>query len=301
VVLAETANLAFDESRYAEAKELGGRTLEAYRRIGHLNGEAWTQGKLGNVHWAIGEYAEAGNLYSQCLESFRRLGDLEGIAWALNSLGHALRGLGDYPRALERYREGLSLYRRASHRWGTAWSNANIGGMECLLGRPDVAEIALREAHATFKAIGNPWGTAFAFLRKDWERAQGYFQEALPIFEAGGNRREAAVVLLHLGETALAMGDPRECGIRLAKAIESAVEISAAPLALRVMAAFCALEKVRGSEGAATAYGQYVLRHPAADHETRQMLGAPPEGPDAESFAGRFEGYDWKRVAGTLY
>ncbi|HUO58315.1 MAG TPA: tetratricopeptide repeat protein [bacterium] len=313
VVLTEMVNLAFDQSRYEEARELCGKCLKIYGEIGHRNAEAWTLGKLGNVNWALGEYGEAIRFYTESHNNFRKMGDPEGMGWAKNSLGQALRSKGDFLQALECYREGMELYQKTSHRWGTAWSLANLGSLESLLGRLDEAEQHLGEAYSTFKEIGNPWGTAYALdglgtvslLRGLEGQAESRYQESLSIFKNSGNKREMAIAYCHMGELALHRGDKAVCMEHFRLALDMAVEVSAAPVGLKIMADLC----LANPEGMETTWvsALHILENRSAEQETREKAAQVAEwmksqvSPETIASLGRIAAsMDWKSTAQTL-
>jgi tetratricopeptide (TPR) repeat protein len=81
---------------------------------------AWSIDHLGDVARDEGRLEEARELYADAAERFRRLGDRWGMARCRSDLASLECAQGDHRRALALYRDALALFREVGHNTGVA-------------------------------------------------------------------------------------------------------------------------------------------------------------------------------------
>jgi DNA-binding SARP family transcriptional activator len=79
-----------------------------------------TVGRLGSVHWELGQLREATEMHARALRMYRTIGSAAGQAVALANLGETVMLLGKTGPAAEHLRQALGLYREIGNRDGEA-------------------------------------------------------------------------------------------------------------------------------------------------------------------------------------
>jgi tetratricopeptide (TPR) repeat protein len=134
--------------------------LSICRQIGDQQGEGYTLGNLGYIHFDIGDYAKAGRYSRQALEICRQIDDRPGEATALTSLCLLFHRMEQNKQALQYGQGGLSLSQ--SHN------------------------------DSATQALAHTWiGHAYTHL-ENWDEARGNYRMAVEIWE----KREEPVLAL---------------------------------------------------------------------------------------------------------
>jgi DNA-binding SARP family transcriptional activator/Tfp pilus assembly protein PilF len=180
--------------------------LEAARKAGQRQGEAWVLNNLGEALGMTGDGSSIGYL-EQALAIRREIGDRRGGAQAANNLANAYLALGRRTEALDLLRRALDLNREVGYRFGEGVALVNLGDVLLGLDRADEAIDYLRQAQGTFADIDYADGTGYALywlglchwsLGRDAE-ALDYLSQALASHQAAGNRHRQALTLRFLG------------------------------------------------------------------------------------------------------
>jgi DNA-binding SARP family transcriptional activator len=180
--------------------------LEAARKVGQRQGEAWVLNNLGEALGITGDGDSIGYL-EQALAIRREIGDRRGEAQAANNLADAYRALGRKEEALDLLLLALAVNREAGYRFGEGVALVNLGDVLLGLDRADEAIDYLRQAQGTFAEIDYADGTGYALywlglchasLGRDAE-ALDYLSQALASHQAAGNRHRQALTLRFLG------------------------------------------------------------------------------------------------------
>jgi tetratricopeptide (TPR) repeat protein len=124
-------------------------------------------GKLGILHYSLGEVQRAIEYYQQALEIAREIGDRRGEGADLGNLGNAYSDLGEVQRAIEYYQQALEIAREIGDRRGEGNHLGNLG-----LAYRDLGEV---------------------------QRAIEYYQQALEIAREIGDRRNEGIWSWNLG------------------------------------------------------------------------------------------------------
>jgi tetratricopeptide (TPR) repeat protein len=180
--------------------------LEAARRCGNRQGEAWVLNNLGEALRFMADSDSVGYL-EQSLAIRHDIGDRMGEAQAANNLADAFRALGRLPEALDVLRRALELNRAVGYRFGEGVALVNLGDVLLSLDRADEAIGPLEQARMTFTELSYPdgigyaqyWlGNCYATVGRDID-ALDCLRQALAAHRASGNRHRQAITLRLLG------------------------------------------------------------------------------------------------------
>jgi tetratricopeptide (TPR) repeat protein len=192
---------------------------------------------LGRVAWHTNDDPGAREALIEARELATELGDRRALSEAQRQLGNVLWRLGDIPASRAYFEEALALDRALGLRTGAATNLMNLGN------------IASYEGH--------------------YAQARSLLREALALNEQTGYRWGLAAVDTNLGFTSLALGDLVDAAGAFLRAMQVALAIGAAPIALEAMAGLSDVLASEGrSERAAELLGQ-CTSHPACDVEVQ--------------------------------
>jgi predicted ATPase/class 3 adenylate cyclase len=178
-------------SRYSEAREWLSQALALDGGNAELRAKA-LMGVGRAARWQC-NWSEAIEALEQSAAVFRDLHDLVGISRCLGFLGHARLFTGDTAKATDVLEENLA----------TARETGNAGTIASAL-----------------------YNLAFAYIeRRDFGRARELFEQAGRIFDSLDSKYGRAVVVIHIGYTALLAGDSDEATTRLTKGLNEAEEV----------------------------------------------------------------------------
>jgi predicted ATPase/class 3 adenylate cyclase len=144
------------------AKLYAKESIDLYRELGDLGGEASSLTTLGGVALVEGDSARARQLYEQALALARSLDDPFRLASALGNLGYLLLLDGDNERAARLFEEGLIVFRRLSSEEGVARSELNLAFAAWQRSSFREAEALMKDAIRRFTTIGSREGIAYS-------------------------------------------------------------------------------------------------------------------------------------------
>jgi len=191
-------------------------------------------GKLGILHFALGEARRAIGYYEQALAIAREIGDRRGEGNHLGNLGAAYFALGDARRAIGYYEQALAIAREIGDKRGEGNHLGNLGLAYAALGDTRRAIEYYEQALAIAREIGDKRGEgnhlgnlgAAYYDLGDARRAIEYYEQALAIAREIGDRRGEGNHLGNLGLLAEQQGDAArarqlwEQALRIYEAIE---------------------------------------------------------------------------------
>jgi tetratricopeptide (TPR) repeat protein/transcriptional regulator with XRE-family HTH domain len=193
--------------------------LAAARRNGDMPGEAQVLRGLGSFAMSLGAFDQAHGYLAEAQSLFKTLEDDLGLARTDVIFAQTLEFQGRYAEALAVMSDALKLSEsapadrhmmlvRASALNGSAWNSAQLGDLS-------EARAFCHQAIELCQALGyspgeaGTWDTLGVVLQR-----LGLHDEAVPCFRRAisldremGNRYDLAMVLAHLGETYVAVGD----------------------------------------------------------------------------------------------
>ncbi|EAW34781.1 DUF2225 domain-containing protein [Lyngbya sp. PCC 8106] len=97
-----------------KALEYHNQSLEIYRKIGDLKGEAITLSLIGDYYFSLGDQQQELEFYNQALIIYQKLGDRVKEANILDRLGLIYSQLGDVQKALEYHNQELETLKEIS-------------------------------------------------------------------------------------------------------------------------------------------------------------------------------------------
>ena len=195
--------------------------LEAARRHGDLSGQAHVLRGLGAFAMSLGAFDEAQASLAAAQTAFRQLGDDLGLARTDVILSQTFEFQGRFAEALAVVGDALRLSEtvpgdpnmalvRASALNGSAWNSVQLGDLSqarafCL------QAIELCQAIGYSPGEAGTWDTLGVVLQRlgSHDEAVPCFLRAVTLDREMGNRYDLAMVLAHLGETYLSVGDTR--------------------------------------------------------------------------------------------
>ncbi len=193
--------------------------LAAARRNGDMPGEAQVLRGLGSFAMSLGAFDEAHEHLAEAQSLFKSLEDDLGLARTDVIFSQALEFQGRYAEALAVMSDALKLSEsapgdrhmmlvRASALNGSAWNSAQLGDLS-------EARAFCHQAIELCQALGyspgeaGTWDTLGVVLQRLGEHGEAVpcFRRAISLDREMGNRYDLAMVLAHLGETYVAVGD----------------------------------------------------------------------------------------------
>jgi len=174
------------------AKLYAKESIDLYRELGDLGGEASALTTLGGVALVEGDGTRARQLYEQALGLARALDDPFRLASALGNLGYLLLMEGDNGRAGQLFDEGLMVFRRLSSEEGVARSELNLAFVAWQKSAFKESEALMKDALRRFTGIGSREGIAYcleglaavAVSRTDYVRAARLLGASAAVFES---------------------------------------------------------------------------------------------------------------------
>ena len=130
-----------------------GRSVELFRSVGDLIGEADARNNRGMAAYFRGDWITALADYEAAASLFARTGDVVGAATATNNIGEILSDQGHYDPAAERYEAALGGFRDANYPIGVAAVVSNLARNAGRAGDHERARRLFAEALASFAAI----------------------------------------------------------------------------------------------------------------------------------------------------
>jgi predicted ATPase/DNA-binding SARP family transcriptional activator len=127
--------------------------LEGSRKLGDVEGTAWSLLSLGVVARYQGAREQAGALLQESRSLSERIGFREGIAWSLEQLGLLAADRAD-PEAVVLLRQSLDVHRELGDQWRTASVLEDLAALALAGDAPTQAARLLAAAQATRDAIG---------------------------------------------------------------------------------------------------------------------------------------------------
>jgi adenylate cyclase len=169
---------------YAQkAAQLAGKTQ-------FLSGQALATKSLGNIRYVQGNYVEAIQFWQEAHALYDSIGDHTGVSTVLSNIGVVYYNEGDKLKALDYYLKSLKV--------------------------AEDHNIKLREAIAL-----NNLGTVYHDNPETHDKAQDYFQKALPMLEELGDMNAYGTTATNLGEIYSIRGDEKTAMVYFEKALKA--------------------------------------------------------------------------------
>jgi tetratricopeptide (TPR) repeat protein len=197
--------------------------LEAVRRSGDTEGEAWLLNGLGQLRYEQDRFEESYAFFGDALGLFERIGAVRGQAVALAGMGSVRREQARFAEALEVLEPALVLYEGLADPGACAHVRYGIGYVHREQGRHEEAWHELSRALDSYREAGDRHGEALT-LRSlglchralgELTEAEGLFRQALRAFERDGDVFGAMYAGQSLAKTQIRQGRLAEARERL--------------------------------------------------------------------------------------
>ncbi len=237
--------LAWDQSRYQEALELGLQAAILFDVLGERGKQAYTVNHLAGIHYFLGNASLALELGYRAQRLAEMSGDPHLIASVLNDTGYMLLHLGDRQAALVQLERSLEMHRQLDYRHGEAQALDSIGKAYLLLGDYERSLAYEQQSLALDREIAYPRAEAEALgnigkiyrAAGDPEQALHYFEQSLALSRDRGYRQFEAAILLDIGHLLLDQDKAGQALLVLEQAREVAEEIGSKPVLAEIHAA----------------------------------------------------------------
>jgi len=189
--LETAANFISWESDLAEARALAETSVEIYRELGDVLGEAHCLDSLGTIVCLMDDYETGRPQVLESLRLYRMLGDQPGIATALLDLG-GIADNKDAERACAYLQECLTIFRERGDLIGIAYTLSDLGMLSLRQGDFAQAQHWLEESLQLQGSIGGPDPMILMHLGElalrqgHYERARAYFERGLAVSQETG-------------------------------------------------------------------------------------------------------------------
>ena len=202
--------------KYETAIKCYEKSLEIYRKIGHLEGTINSNLNLGNAHYKLANYPTAIEYSKNSLELSTTMGEQSGIARSNCLLGEIYCRIGKYKEAIDCLEEGLKMCTATGNLSETAISmNTYLGNAYRNLGEYQKAIQCYEKGLEISTAIGNQSGIANnngnlgnAYLSLgECQKAIEYHEKSLEICSAIGHQLGIAGNNSSLGNVYLSLGE----------------------------------------------------------------------------------------------
>jgi class 3 adenylate cyclase/predicted ATPase len=200
------------------------RSLQIYRELGDLGGQATCLTNLGALAYLRGDWAKAVDLYRQGQAAQLRSGDVTSAALGAANIGEVLSDQGHWAQALESLDEALRVWRSTGHQHGVAYAQGLRGRVLARMGRDDEAAAEFERAVSLHRQVGADGDARQAELwRGESLTFAGAAAEALACLGALGDDQSATAARVRA--TALwQVGDLDAARRQFDLALERAVE-----------------------------------------------------------------------------
>lgn len=184
------------------------------------------EGKLGSIHFYLGNYIKAQKLLEEGLQKLNEndLRDRARISQILVYLGMVYRKFGDNEKAKDLIEQGIVIYEKnfPDNYLEYAWALGNLGTVYRNLGNYEKAKVLFEKTLEIYERpfdkgyIGNAWalahlGNVYRYLG-NYEKAQNFLRQGIVIYKINlpENHIEIAWCLVNLGNTYRGLGKYNE-------------------------------------------------------------------------------------------
>jgi predicted ATPase/DNA-binding SARP family transcriptional activator len=254
-----------------EGKSLCLEGLAISKEIGSRPGmemSLWCLGRDAVLH---GEYRAAQRLYQERLAVSRELRE-ELVANSLSDLGYVAWCVGEYREARQLQQQSLALSKELGCQYGIADSLLRLGLDALGLMEYGEAPQLFQDSLAIRQEMGLPWfHTEVLLWQGELANALGHYgeaarlaREALSVSQKLAYPDLIARSFQVLGDATYRLGDSRKAREYFLQALETAVTVRVAPLALLTLVGTARLLAAEGEKERASELLALVLHHPAS-------------------------------------
>ncbi len=272
-------NITRVQGQHDDAANYYAQGLATSREIGARHQEADALRGLARIAGAKGQYSEAQQRLEESLGISRKIDDPEGSAHALSDLAVVATMQGTYDEAVLRLEESLSIFTRIGDRCGVANALVSLGMTAHYQGAPDKGVQYWEKSLSISREIGDRWSVGAtlnnlgysALLQGNYTQVETYLEESLDIFRDVGDLASAVQALINLGHAASALNDNEKAAEHYCDALQSALQIDAAPLLLEIVAGIARLRIREGKANEALGLVSLALHHPGTNSDIKAI------------------------------
>ena len=190
-IIHNIAGMYVEQAKYKEAMDRIQISLQFYRNIGDLQGEASSLGIIANIYKAEGEYEKALELHQKSEEIKLLFNNKQGIATSLHQQGLIKSTQGFIDEAFKLFKKSLEIKEELKDDQGKAATLSCMAALYAERGEFDIAiplfdeslEIVNRIEDKLGKAMILLWLGRIAEAKENRDGALLYLQESLEILE----------------------------------------------------------------------------------------------------------------------
>lgn len=208
-----------------QALDYYNQALQLWQSVDDRRRQALALTAIGGAYFYLGEKQTALNFHNQAVNLFRTMGDRNGEAVALNGLGYVYTNLGEYPKALDCYGQALQLFRLIGNREYENYTIIFVGSSYQFLGESQKALEFYKQLLNRPVVYSQAKASALDHIGKvylsinDFSQALHYFQRALELYQATGDKTGEAATLNEIGSTFSLLDDKRRARAYYNKAL----------------------------------------------------------------------------------
>ena len=254
----------------------------AFAELGDVAGQASSLVNAAGLNLRLGRHAQAYQLGSQALALFRTQQAPGLLVVPLSNQGAVALELGLYDEAQACFEEGLAIAQQTGMRLMIAGLHTHLGALAIHRQQYEQAGQHLRQAQAVAEQTGslealariyNDLGTLYERQERLAE-ALPWYEKALETNQVTQNSFSVAINLNNLGFLKRELGRVDAARQDHARALELALAIDAAPLALDAIIGLGAVLHTQGRPDLALGCFALARQHPDADRQTQEELQA---------------------------
>jgi DNA-binding SARP family transcriptional activator/tetratricopeptide (TPR) repeat protein len=210
------AGLLDNQGRWLDLIAMQRVAIEATRRLGEQTQRAWSYRFLGRAYASLHRYEEANAAYQCAVELYEQLADPAGQAAVHFALACLAESRGGYDTARRHSGQALRLYTAAGNKLGRARALNLVGWVDALHRDFALSLIRCRRALGLQEELDDRVGQAATwdsigyvhYHQAEYNQARDCYERSLALFRHCGDRYNEADVLIHLGDTYRAAGQP---------------------------------------------------------------------------------------------
>jgi tetratricopeptide (TPR) repeat protein len=202
------AGIYHNQGNVPKAIEYLSRSLKFLEESEGKSELAGALNNIGFMYKSQGDISKALEYYEKSLKLLERIGDKSKIAELLNNIGTIYSIQGNIQKALECMSKSLEIKEGLGEKKGIASMLNNIGGIYRTHGDPSVS------------------GSKENIFKAGIEKAAGYFEKSLKLWEELGDKRGIAIALANRGDMYLEQKNYGKAGEYLKKSMAISKELA---------------------------------------------------------------------------
>jgi tetratricopeptide (TPR) repeat protein len=210
------------------AAELSKHSVEVYKSIDHIVGQARAYNNLGSAYTALSKWDLASEAQEKSLAIFRKIGDIQEQGFVTNNLGNIYLNRGDWDHAATLFSESNDIWKRIGAPLPDAVTSSNLAQVHIYQGDLAAAKENLEHSHSIFTDIGSEgflpelerrWGEYY-LLHGEMDQAMDHVTRSIELATEQESRLELGLSFRMLGRIQSQSGELEEAEMALIKSLE---------------------------------------------------------------------------------